>query len=502
MTPALAVEGVGVGFGDVRALRDVTLSIEAGTVTGLIGPNGAGKTTLLDVVSGFISPSSGQVWLEGHRLDSLPPHRRAALGLGRTFQSLELFDDMTVAENIRVAHEAATSDAALHASSGAASAVGLDPADSRLAAEVSHGTRKRLALARALAGGPKVLLLDEPAAGLDPEERRHLVGVLRDVAAAGAAVLLVDHDLGLVLDACDRVVVLDLGSVIADGSPQSVRADPAVAAAYVGTATMTVTTSATTSASAPTARAAAAAVGVRGMSAGYGGARVLTDIDLDVGTGEIVTLLGPNGAGKTTTLLALSGVLPDVHGDVEVLGRPVKPGGHRRGSEGVAHVLQRQRVFAGLTVGENLRLADRRGDATADVLDLLPALKPLLRTPAGRLSGGEQQMLAVARALARRPRLLLVDELSLGLAPRLVTDLLATLATLSRESGTAVLLAEQHAELALGIADRAYVLVAGRIVHHGPAAALAGDPQHLARLYLGGTKASGGPPPPEGSVDP
>ena len=475
---ALVVGDVSVAFGDVRALHDVGFALSAGTVTGLIGPNGAGKTTLLDVVSGFLRPDAGQVVLDGHPVTMLPAHRRAAARLGRTFQTVELFDDMSVAENLLVAAETAAVPA--RRAVDAAEAVGLDGADSRLAAVLSHGDRKRLALARALVAQPTVLLLDEPAAGLDPDERRQLADVVRDLAAQGTAVLLVDHDLGFVLETCERVIVLDFGQVIADADPAAIAADPAVASAYVGTRGPDLAARTTTVAP----PALDVALSVRGLCAGYGGVDVVSDVDLDVAAGEVVTLLGPNGAGKTTTLLALSGALPAWRGRVDVLGRPLRHG-RRRPERGVAHVLQHSRVFAGLTARENLRLASRRREDIDETLDLLPALKPLLRKSAGRLSGGEQQMLAVARALATKPRLLIVDELSLGLAPMVVADLLATLASLSRRSQTSILLAEQHADLALGIADRAYVLVAGRIVLEAPAAELAADPGRLADAYLG-----------------
>src|SRR5206468_8995874 len=186
---------------------------------------------------------------------------------------------------------------------------------------LSHGERRRLALARALVGRPRVLLLDEPAAGLDQDERRRLGEVLREVAARGAAVLLVDHDLGFVLDTCDRVVVLDFGAVIADGAPATIAADPAVAAAYIGTRASA--SAAGDAVAPPQPPSRERTLTVRGLSAGYGGADVVSDIDLDVAAGEIVALLGPNGAGKTTTLLALSGALPRWRGSVDVLGRPL-----------------------------------------------------------------------------------------------------------------------------------------------------------------------------------
>jgi len=480
VTALLELDNVSVSYGDVRALRGVGLSLEAGTITGLIGPNGAGKTTLLDVISGFVE-ATGVVMLEGRRIDRLTAHRRARVGISRTFQSIDLFDDMSIAENLAVAAEA--NRRAGTNLRPAAPLLGIETDDHRLAGALSLGERKRVALARALTSRPKLLLLDEPAAGLDQDERAELSATLRTIAASGTSIVLVDHDLSLVLDTCDRVVVLDFGRVIADGTPDTVRSDPAVMSAYVGTLSPP-------AAVGPAVLPQQSVLSVRGLQGGYGGATVVTDVDLDVAAGEIVALLGPNGAGKTTTLLTLSGALPRIRGEIKVLGHPQRAGPHRQAAAGVSHVVQGRGVFTGLTTRENLRLVDRRGDATADVLDLLPALKPLLRTPAGRLSGGEQQMLALARSLAAQPRLLVIDELSLGLAPMVVTELLSMLAARARQSGLAVLLAEQHAALALGVASRAYVMAAGRIVDSGPALDFTSDPQRLAAAYLGGRAAT------------
>jgi branched-chain amino acid transport system ATP-binding protein len=181
----------------------------------------------------------------------------------------------------------------------------------------------------------------------------------------------------------------------------------------------------------------------------------------------------------------LSGALPGVRGDIRLLDRPLRSGAVHQARAGVAYVLQSQQVFAELTTSENLRLAGGRRDDMTHVLELLPQLRPVLRTRAGRLSGGEQQMLAVGRALMRRPRLLVVDELSLGLSPLVVKQLLDMLVTLAHDHGTAILIAEQHADLALSIADRAYVLAGGRIVDSAPSAEFATDPARLAAAYLG-----------------
>ncbi len=241
----LDVEGLGVTFGGMHALDRVSLQVESGAVVGLIGPNGAGKTTFIDAVCGFV-PHRGRIGFDGHALEALASHRRARVGLARTWQTLELFDDLTVAENCLVATSsggwrAVFADVARprrhhgdEAVGAALEAVGLaDRADARPAA-LSLGQRKLVGVARALAARPKLVLLDEPAAGLDTDESRRFGEHLRTLARSGVAVLLVDHDMGLVLGTCEHVYVLEAGSIIASGPPDQVRADPAVITAYLG----------------------------------------------------------------------------------------------------------------------------------------------------------------------------------------------------------------------------------------------------------------------------
>lgn len=229
----------------------------------------------------------------------------------------------------------------------------------------------------------------------------------------------------------------------------------------------------------------------RALTVGYDGVPVVRELDLTVDEGEVVALLGPNGAGKTTSLLAVSGLLRPLAGELIVLGEPVRRGRpHRVARRGLAHVAEDRSLFFDLSVEENVRLGltgarRRRAAAFERAMELFPVLRPLTSRRAGLLSGGEQQMLAMARALASEPRVLLVDEMSLGLAPIIVERLLPVVRQVADEHGTGVLLVEQHVHLALEVADRAYVLSHGRVEMAGSAAELAHHRDLLEVSYLG-----------------
>ena len=228
--PVLRVRGLSVSFGGVHALTDVGLEVGEGELVGLIGPNGAGKTTFIDAITGFVS-HSGEVELGGRDVAGLTPHAIAALGSGRTWQGTDLFDDLDVRENLTVAAgERADADEVEEV----LTRMGLGPVAEAMPGELSEGQRKLVGLARAVVGGPRLLCLDEPAAGMDTRESEVLGRRLRELADDGQSTLLIDHDMGLVLGICDRVVVLEFGRVIAGGAPDAVRKDPAVMAAYLG----------------------------------------------------------------------------------------------------------------------------------------------------------------------------------------------------------------------------------------------------------------------------
>ena len=242
----LEVGNLRVTFGGVAAVDGVSFTVDERSLVGLIGPHGAGKTTSIEAMTGHLPQATGAVRFLGRELNGVPPHRRANLGLARTFQSVELFDDLTVRDNLRAAANRRTVwqslrdlvaprwhddesviDQALHV-------VGLSDAADALPTELSQGQRKLAGVARALACRPRLLLLDEPAAGLDATETLALGERLRDVVDDGVSILLVDHDMGLVLGTCEQVVVLDFGRVLATGTPDRIRTDERVLAAYLG----------------------------------------------------------------------------------------------------------------------------------------------------------------------------------------------------------------------------------------------------------------------------
>ncbi len=498
---SIAAKGLTMQFGGVRAVSDLHFSASAGAVTSLIGPNGAGKSTALNMLGGFYQPTAGAFALGGQALAGQSVPHIARQGVARTYQTSLLFGSLSVQDNVVLAMHRGRLGPLLGAARRASPELatrarqllaycGYEGHPDTLAADLPHVDRRLVEIARALATDPDALLLDEPAAGLSREDKLRLGALLRRIADAGLTVLLVEHDMTLVMGISDHVVVLNAGMRLAAGTPTQVQADPAVQQAYLGESL------ADTKEDAPlrenTTRPEM--LGVGALVAGYGAEPVLHGIDLQVRQGEVVALLGANGAGKSTLMKALAGLHRPVQGGIHLEGRDlINMGAEQVVAQGVVLVPEGRQVFPELSVLDNIRLGaflqtEDRDARVEEQLRRFPRLKERLHQRAGLLSGGEQQMLAIARALMSRPRILLLDEPSLGLAPKIIAELFTALDALRRE-GMTLLLVDQMAGLALALADRAYVMEGGRIVAQGTSAEIAADGA-LAQAYLGETAAA------------
>jgi|KBSSwiStaDraftv2_1062776.scaffolds.fasta_scaffold34852_3 ABC-type branched-subunit amino acid transport system ATPase component/ABC-type branched-subunit amino acid transport system permease subunit len=494
----LLVSDLSVSFGGVHAVRNVGFEARPGEITSVIGPNGAGKSTVLNLICGFYRADAGVVRLGIEDLLGRSSSAIAQSGLARTYQTTQLFGDMSVIDNIIVAlrrgHLGATTlfspernpeNQAIAESLLAF--VGYRGPIEALARSLPHVDKRLVEIARALAVRPGVLLLDEPAAGLDAADTERVGRLLAAVARIGMIVILVEHDMKLVMGVSDRVIVLDAGAKIADGAPAAVAADPAVLKAYLGAEK-----------SVDRARKVAYAPGatvlsVEKLGAGYGAVNVLRDVDLSLEQGGFIAVLGANGAGKSTLMRALSGLSRPVSGTIRLERDAIEAlPANQIAARGLVLVPEGRQVFPELSVVDNLRLGAYARDSgkteqqVQAFLDRFPQLQARRNQRAGLLSGGEQQMLAIARGLMARPRVLMLDEPSLGLAPKLVEGLYDLLADL-RDEGVTILLVDQTAAMALSVADRAYVLQSGAVAHSGPARELSADAA-LAQAYLGTAK--------------
>jgi ABC-type branched-subunit amino acid transport system ATPase component len=512
--PRLACFGVTVRFGGLVAVSDVDLEVQAQQIVGLVGPNGAGKSTLFGVLSGLLRPTHGRVVLEGEDVTGARPQERADRGLARTFQHPELFAGLTVRDHLVIANRAKHARRRIwsdlftlgslrpadreekQAVDQLIELLGLGPIAGRPALGLPLGQARVLELGRALASSPTVLLLDEPSSGLDSSEteqfERTLRGVCRD---RGISVLLVEHDVDLVMRLCSQVYVLDFGVLISSGSPNQVRSDPAVRAAYLGGEVATTNEqeagresggSVTTP---PAPGSTQPFLSVEDLWVTYGDAVALTGVSFAAEGGKAVAVVGANGAGKSSLARAVSGLVPPASGRVLLAGDDITSWpAYRIRKAGLVHLPEGRGVFRNLTVVDNLRMAaaalerrDERREAVDLALEIFPPLAARRRQEAKLLSGGEQQMLSLARALATAPRILVADEMSLGLAPQMV-DLVFDGLARARDAGVTVVMIEQYIHRALEFADHCLVLQRGQLVWQGPASSAHGE---VLRHYLG-----------------
>jgi branched-chain amino acid transport system ATP-binding protein len=506
-------------FDGVQAVKGVSFEVRVGECVALIGPNGAGKSTSFACIAGQQQVSGGEVLWAGERIDRMRPAQRLTRGVARTFQVAQTFEALTVLQNVQLLLQAprglsafnvlngssamtnsGRGQSALHAVSAEAALallarVGLQDVALADVAGLPYGAKKRLELAMALAGVadnaavPRLLLLDEPAAGLGGPERADLMALVKslahdapgaDGASSAMAVLYTEHNMDAVFGVADRVLVLIDGLLAAQGTPQEMAQHATVRTRYLGrSGTDALSARALPwragrgdEESSPAAALPPASpqppsqpiLAVQNLKVWYGAAQALFDVSLQVGRGELVVLQGLNGAGKSTLLQAIMGLSPRVTGAISYENNSILAWApHTRARAGLGFVAEDRRLFTGLTVQENLQLA-ARGDVRANearVLALFPALTTMLHRPAARMSGGEQQMLAIARTLMTSPKLLLLDEPCEGIAPLLVENIVAALLVLKAQ-GMTMLLAEQNSILAER-ADRVITLVAGQL---------------------------------------
>ncbi|MGE0733628.1 MAG: ATP-binding cassette domain-containing protein [Alphaproteobacteria bacterium] len=470
----LSARDVCKSFGPIVVLDNVSLTVSPSTIHGLIGPNGAGKTTLVNILTGYIDANVGNVTFGGASIDRLPPHRRARLGISRTFQAPRLFEDLTVEANIRpgLPRKARGDDPAIREIS---EMLGLADDLHRPIKILPAGERRLIEIARSLVGRPSVLLLDEPFAGLSVPEISRVSEIIRKLSKdLQLGVLLIEHNLAAVFALADEVSVLDQGRIIAVDKSSTIATSTAVRQVFFGGDPKRAAGSNVQALPNNTRMA----IRVQGLNAGYGRLKIVHDIDVQVKHKETVGLVGVNGAGKSTLLRALAGTIRSSAGTIELHGETIQ----KRDTPslvraGIVLVPEGRHLFPSLTTEDNLRLAGTAaGLSKADtrarldqLLELFPNVREYRFRPAGALSGGQQQSVAIARALMSRPRVLLLDEPSIGLSRPALDALAPMLQHLINQENISILLAEQNLHFAGLLCARSYLIDGGRIVAEGGA---------------------------------
>jgi ABC-type branched-subunit amino acid transport system ATPase component len=472
--PSLQVRGLVKRFGGLVAVNDIGFDIRPGEILGLIGPNGSGKSTVMKLIMGIERPDAGSVRVDDVEMAGWPPFRIARAGVGIVFQHSRPLHRQTVLENVKLA---LLPDSLLRLvaepgiderARAIAESVGLGGVLNRHPSSLPFADLRRMEMAKAIARDPKVVLIDEPFAGLTAGEIGTFADLIRQLRGEGRAVLLVDHNVKSVAALVDRVLAMYLGEKVAEGTADEVMRDETVRRVYLGGAIQAVDRETNGTATAPP------LLRVENLSVLYGKAQALDDVSLEVREGEFVSVVGLNGAGKTTLFNAISGLVPFSSGDIRFGDhslRGMTPGAIARG--GVVQCPETRELFGDMTVRENLDLggqhlpAKDRASQLAWLFELFPILDSRQSQVARTLSGGEQQMLAIARALMMQPKLLILDEPTLGLAPVILEQLSKALERLRNTTPITVLLGEQNVTFALPHADRVYLIDHGRITWSG-----------------------------------
>jgi branched-chain amino acid transport system ATP-binding protein len=472
--PRLEVRGLTKRFGGLVAVKDISLTIKSGEILGLIGPNGSGKSTVMKSIMGIERPDGGSVRIDGAEVAGWPPYRIARLGVGMVFQHSRPLHRQTVLENIILGLLPDKllrflPDPAIERRARAiAERVGLSAVLDRRPATLPFADLRRIEIAKALARDPRVVLVDEPFAGLTLRETAAFAQLITELRDDGRAILLVDHNVKSVSALVDRVLAMVVGERIAEGSADEVMRDETVRRVYLGGSLETATRPESSFRDGQT-----PFLQVENLSVFYAKAQALENVSIHAHQGEFVSIVGLNGAGKTTLFNAISGLLPYA-GDIRRQGRTLRgQTAARIARNGLVQSPEGRELFTDMTVRENLDMGGLHLDKSECaerlewLFDLFPILKARQEQTAGTLSGGEQQMLTIARALMMKPDLLILDEPTLGLAPVILEQISKALERLRQTTAITVLLGEQNVTFALPHADRVYVLEHGRIVWEG-----------------------------------
>lgn len=485
---ALQVSHIAKNFGGVQAVKDCSLALNAG-IHALIGPNGSGKTTTFNLISGMFAPDKGDVSLYGQSLAGLSSTQISLQGLARSFQITNLFKGLSIYENLRLSLQARhpgsfniwrdiDSYDAVHAQTAELiKYLGLEGIEQVEAGSMSYGGQRLVDMGIALGCHPRVLLLDEPLAGLAAAERERVSNLVRTIQHH-IPVLIVEHDLDRVLAISQEVTVMNDGFLLMAGDPETVRRDSRVQELYTGKGTPDIQAR-----NADAAHAGQLLLSFQKVNSFYGKSHILNDATLTIQQGEIVALLGRNGAGKSTLLKTLMGLVRPAGGDILFEGQNIAGWSAQQiARAGIGYVPQGRGLFAGMSVRDNLalgrmnRLNPELGGIVWDeakILDYFPRLKERMDVAADYLSGGEQQMVAVARALSGNVKLLLLDEPFEGLAPAVINELFTVFDRLRSE--ISILIVEHNLDLVLALSDRVFALERGQVFHEGPAHELLTD---------------------------
>jgi branched-chain amino acid transport system ATP-binding protein len=525
MSNLIEVQGVSKSYGGLNALSLCDLEVREGEINGLIGPNGSGKTTLFNVVTGYERIQQGKVSFRGTDITNAPPDRVFKLGIGRTFQLTRMFPRLTVLENMLVATQRkeswlrgvmrlAGSASEKHRALELLDFVGIARLAHEPGGNLSFGQRKLLELASLLVADPAILLLDEPTGGVNPTLIGHLADRIRDLNADGKTILVVEHNMEFVMSLCSRITVLRAGTALISGTPEEVRADPAVLDAYLGGEddASTQRELADEAAHAPALSVtpvrrererlgeSTSLLSLRGVTAGYGGGDILKDVTLEVPRGSITCVVGPNGAGKSTLMATISGLLRPRLGEITFDGQSISGNSPKDIlTRGLSQIPQAHSLFGDMTVRENVEMGaftvtDRAlvRQRLRAVEELYPIVRDRAEEKAGSLSGGQQRLVEFARCLMLDPSLIMLDEPSMGLDPQ-TRQMVFEMIQLMNQQGKTILLVEQNARAGLKLSTYGVVLENGVVRLTGSGQEVLEHPE-IGALYLGGAVTAGTAP--------